>query len=280
MEVAVTTSLPSGSRFPIFGVLLLALVGCAGQEIVNRNDDLRRDGIEQFNQQNYADAAGSFRAAARSDPRDYRSLFYLGASYERMNQYHQAVEAYKSSLDAQPRTLAGAEDETGRLRTMDALASLVGRADTRDAELNLIEQRARTAQDPIDFFLLAKIYRYRGDADSAVDAYNRAALKDPKDFSLVKEYGLYLAQLRDQRAEKTLRKAYAMRSSDDEIATALRQLGVVPGPALKDEKDLVAPPVPKGPIPPVTEMRLPGFGGSGNDASAQPAGQTVEAPRD
>jgi tetratricopeptide (TPR) repeat protein len=278
MEVAVIKSLPL-LTLTCVASLSLGLAGCGGgQQILNRHDEMRREGDEQFNQQNYADAAGSFRAAARQDPRDYKALFYLAASYERMNQYHQAIEAYKSSLDAQPRTLAGQEDEPGRLRTMDALAALIAKQDSRDAELNLIEQRAKTAQDPKDYFLLAKIYRHRGDADSAVDAYNRAALKTPKDFSLVKEYGLYLAQLRDQRAEKMLRKAYTMRSNDEEVAMALRQIGVVPGPALKDEKDLVQPPVPKGPIPPVTEMRIPGLG---NDAPAQPAAaQSAEAPRD
>jgi Tfp pilus assembly protein PilF len=276
MEVAVTTSLPRSIQFTASVALLLVLVGCAGQEIISTNKQHREEGIEQFNQQNYADAAGSFRSAARQDPRDYRSLFYLAASYERMGQFHQSIEAYKSSLDAQPRTLAGQEDEAGRLRTMDAMASLIARTDTRDAELNLIEQRAKSAQDPQELFLLAKIYRFKGDADSAVDSYNRAALKTPKDFSLVKEYAIYLGQLKDQRAEKMLRKAYAMRTTDDEIAAALRSLGVVPGPALKDEKDLVAPPLPKGPIPPVTEMH---FGG-GNQTSAQPAAQTVEAPHD
>src|SRR5262245_4694366 len=196
MEVAVTTSLPRFVRFATCGLLLSALVGCAGQEIISTNKQHREEGVEQFNQQNYADAAGSFRTAARVDPRDYRSLFYLGASYERMNQNHQAIEAYKSSLDAQPRTLAGQEDAAARLRTMDALASLIARTDARDQELNLIEQRAKGGQNPSDFFLLAKIYRFRGDADSAVDAYNRAVLKNPKDFPVVKEYGIYLAQLK------------------------------------------------------------------------------------
>jgi tetratricopeptide (TPR) repeat protein len=227
-----------------------ALAGCGGgQQILNRHDEMRREGVEQFNQQNYADAAGSFRSAARADPRDYKALFYLGASYEKMNQYHQAVEAYKSALDASRAHSPARKMKAGRLRTMDALAALIAKADTRDSELNLLEQRAKSAADPRDLFLLAKIYRYRGDADSAVDAYNRAALKTPKDFPLVKDYGLYLAQLRDQRAEKLLRKAYTMRSNDQEVANGLRQIGVVPGPALKDEKDLVPPPVPKGPIP-------------------------------
>jgi tetratricopeptide (TPR) repeat protein len=273
MEVAMHSSLnrASHSFLAYFATtaLLLALTGCS-QEIISHNDDSRRQGIEQFNQKNYADAAGAFRNAARQDPRDYKSLYYLGASYERMGQFHQAIEAYKSAMDSQPSTLAGQEDEAGRLRTMDAMASLIGRGDARDAETNLVEQRAKSTQAAADYFLLAKIYRYRGDVDSATDAYNRALLKNPKDFSVSKEYGLYLEQLgQKQRAEAALRKAYAMRSADNEVAEGLRRLGVVPGP--------------KGPIPPVSEMRIPGFGGSNNNTNntpAQPAAETVQAPRD
>src|SRR6266536_5837007 len=79
--------------------VLLMLAGC-GQDIINHSDSTRKEGIEQFESRNYADAAGTFRNAARQDPRDYRSLYYLGASYEKLNQHHQAIEAYKASLDA------------------------------------------------------------------------------------------------------------------------------------------------------------------------------------
>ncbi|HEX8524748.1 MAG TPA: tetratricopeptide repeat protein, partial [Tepidisphaeraceae bacterium] len=246
----------------------------------------RRQGIQQIAENNYAEAAGSFRNAARQDPRDYRSLYYLGTCYEKTNQYHQAIEAYKSSLDAQTRTLAGQEDEAGRLRTMDALASLVGKADSRDGEVNLIEQKAKTGNSSRDWYLLAKIYRYRGDADSSNDAYNRAVIRDPKDFSLIKEYGLYLVQLgQNDRAQRPLRKAYTMKPDDVEVLTALRNIGIVPGPALKDEKQLVSPVVPKGPIPPVSELKIPGLGGGASSTptdTAQPAGasQTVQAPKD
>jgi tetratricopeptide (TPR) repeat protein len=270
-------------------VSLLVAVGGCSQDIINHSDSTRKEGIEQFEQRRYADAAGTFRNAARQDPRDYRSLYYLGASSEKLNLNQQAIEAYKASLDAQPHTLAGKEDETGRLRTLDALANLIARTDSRDAELNQIEQRVKKDQSPADLFVLAKIYRYRGDADNAVDCYNRAILKTPSDFILNKEFGLYLEQLgQSQRAETLLRKAYATRTNDEQVAAALRRLGVVPGPALKDEKALVAPPIPKGPIPPVTEWKIPGLTPNNNSqdinpqpaASPQPPAETVQVPKD
>jgi Flp pilus assembly protein TadD len=282
MEVAVITS--SSFRFMTI-VVGLSLFGCAQvPDLVSHNEELRSQGQQQFVERNYADAAGTFRTAARQDPRDYKALYSLGACYEKMNQFHQAIEAYKSSLDSQTRTLAGQEDEQGRLRTMDSLASLIAKGDSRDAETNVIEQKAKQTQLGSDYFVLAKIYRYRGDADSAVDAYNRSMIKNPKDFAVLKEYGLYMAQLgQNTRAEVPLRKAYALRPTDDEVNAALRNIGVIPGPALKDEKALVSPNVPKGPIPPVSEWRMPNLGGENagapNDA-AQPAGQTVAAPKD
>ena len=65
--------------------------------------------------------------------------------------------------------------------------------------MNLVEQRAKQTNAANDFFLLGKIYRCRGDADSAIDAYNRAMIRNAKDFEIVKEYGLYLAELGESR---------------------------------------------------------------------------------
>jgi Flp pilus assembly protein TadD len=281
MEVAVITS----SSFRIMTIVVgLSVIGCAQvPELVSHNEDLRRQGDQQLAERSYADAAGTFRSAARQDPRDYKALYSLGICYEKMNQFHQAIEAYKSSMDSQTRTLAGQEDEQGRLRTMDALATLIAKGDARDAETNVIEMKAKQTQSGADYFLLAKIYRNRGDADSAVDAYNRAMIKSPKDFPVLKEYGLYMAQLgQNQRAAVPLRKAYAIKPTDDEVNAALRNIGIIPGPALKDESALVSPPVPKGPIPPVKDWKVPNFGNesAGSQNAAEPAGQTVQAPKD
>ncbi len=275
----------TSSSFRIMTIVVGSLmVGCAQvPDLVSHNEDLRRQGDQQLAERSYADAAGTFRSAARQDPRDYKALYSLGVCYEKMNQFHQAIENYKSSMDSQTRTLAGQEDEQGRLRTMDALAGLIARGDTRDAETNVIEMKAKQTQSGADYFLLAKIYRNRGDADSAMDAYNRAMIKSPKDFAVLKEYGLYMAQLgQNQRAAVPLRKAYALKPTDDEVNAALRSIGIIPGPALKDESALVSPPVPKGPIPPVKDWKVPTFGNdsAGSQNAAEPAGQTVQAPKD
>ena len=249
-------------------------VGAAGcqQEIINRAPGARAEGLRAYEEGEYADAAGSFRQAIRSDPRDYRSQFYLGQSYENLKQYQQAIQAYKASLDAQPRTLAGKEDEEQRLATIKALAGVIAKSDSSNAETNLIEQAAKNGKQSQDWLLLANVHRNRGDADSALDAYNRAALSDPKDFAIVKEYGLYLEQVGQQpRAAQQLKKAYALNANDEQVNNALRRLNIVPGPGLKDERALVKPPLPQGPLPEVewSNFRLGGGGKSGESASAQ-----------
>src|SRR5205823_11319572 len=95
-EVAVITSIPF--RFFAVAALALLVAGCQ-QEVISTNATSRQQGMQAFNEGSYADAAGSFRAALRSDPRDYRSQFYLGQSYEQLKQYQQSIQAYKASMD-------------------------------------------------------------------------------------------------------------------------------------------------------------------------------------
>ena len=265
--------------------LCVGTAGCgtSSEMIINRAPSQRAEGIHQYEEGNYADAAGSFRQAIRSDPRDYKSQFYLAQSYEQLKQYQQAIQAYKASLDAQPRTLAGKEDKPQRLATIKALAGVISKSDTNNAETNLVEQAAKNGKQTQDWLLLANIHRNRGDADSALDAYNRAALADPKDFDVVKEYALYLEQVgQQQRAAQQLKKAYTLNQKDEQVNNALRRMNIVPGPGLKDERALTKPPLPEGPLPEVewSKFRLAGDGKSNpTEASAQPsAGVTPAAP--
>jgi tetratricopeptide (TPR) repeat protein len=249
--------------------------GCSSSsEIINHSPGQRAEGVRQYQEGNYADAAGSFRQAIRSDPRDYKSQFYLAQSYENLKQYQQAIQAYKASLDAQPRTLAGKEDKEQRLATIKALASCIAKSDTNNAETNQIETAAKNGKQAQDWLLLANIHRDRGDADSALDAYNRAALSDPKDFDVVKEYALYLEQVgQQQQAAKQLKKAYSLNQNDDQVNNALRRLNVIPGPGLKDERALVKPPIPQGPLPEVewSKFRIGGSKPTAEATTATPA---------
>jgi tetratricopeptide (TPR) repeat protein len=278
MEVAVNTSGKSGSRLLIAGVLLLAAVAGCQQEIISTAPASRSKGVKEYNEGNYADAAGSFKAAIRSDPRDYKSQYFLARSYEELKQYQQAIQAYKASLDAQPRTLVGREDAEQRLTTLTALAGCITKSGNSDSELNVAEQKARATDQPEDYLLVAKIHQNRGDADSALDALNRGAIADPTDFNIVKEHGLYLEQVgQRQKAIQQLRRAYGLKANDVAVNDALRRLNVVPGPALKREEALVKPPLPEGPLPEVdlSKFRVGGSREAQSPQQAAPAGEAT-----
>jgi tetratricopeptide (TPR) repeat protein len=239
--------------------------------------DSQRQGVTLYQQGNYADAAGAFRNAVRQNPREYQSYYYLGACYESMRQYQQAIQAYKQGRAAQATSLAGRDDAVFRSKLVNGLASAIAKSDQRDVETDAAVQRANTKSDPSDWFLLARIYTYRGDADSAMDAYNRACLLDSHNFAYAKEYGLYLEKIGQPRlAETPLRRAYSLNPTDDQVVLALRRIGVIPGPSLREESALAKPAVPKGPIP---EVELDKLRFGGNDPSPATPGADG-GPRD
>jgi tetratricopeptide (TPR) repeat protein len=208
----------------------------------------------------------------------------MGNCYTHMQQYQRAINAYRTSLDVQTVTYEGKYDDVQRINTIIALAGAIAKCDARDFETNAAVARARATQSAEDYLLLAKVYANRGDADSAIDAFDHGITINPNNFWVAKEYGLYLAQLgQSQRAEATLRKAYALNPQDEQVNLALRRMGVVPGPSLKDQKNLAGPVVPKGPIPEWNSEKM-GFSNSPPSRSSSPPagsqGPTVQAPRD
>jgi Tfp pilus assembly protein PilF len=276
-------------------VLIGVGAGCGNSSGGNQNSSMiavtntkavRNTGIAQYNAGEYTEAAGTFKNATRQDPRDYQSFCYLGDCYQQMSQQQQAIQAYKTSLDTAKRTLQGREDAAFRARTLDGLAGSI--AKSGNVEIDATAQDAASGANGEGYFLLAKVYRNLGDADSALDAYNRAALMGPKDFFIAKDYGLFLEQLKqNQQAEKQLRKAYTLNSKDAEVVAALRRIGVVPGPSLYDANALAKPAIPKGPIPPARDWHLgPSHSAHQTDTATNvppPAPiptETVQAPRD
>jgi cytochrome c-type biogenesis protein CcmH/NrfG len=253
------------------------VAGCA--DVITYSRDSRQEGLKLYREQQFADAAGAFRNATRQNPRDYQSFFYLGESEEQLGQHEQAIHAFDTSLEVMSSMAAGRDDLAFRQNVLNGLASAIAKSDAHDSQINSIENQAKSGNAE-QWFILAKIYAYRSDADSALDAYNRAALMDPKNFFVAKEYGLYLEHLGQRpQAEVPLRRAYALDNTDVDVNNALRRLGVVPGPSLKDEDALAQPMIPKGPIPEFDLNKLGGGSGSGSNGSAA-AGTAQIAPRD
>jgi cytochrome c-type biogenesis protein CcmH/NrfG len=245
------------------------LVGCS--DVLTYSDDARVQGLKLYDQHNYADAAGAFRNAIRQNPRIYSNYYNLGQCYDQMGNWHESIAAYRSGWDVCLADLMGKKDAHYQGLFVDGLSNAIAHSDTRDAETDAAVDRAKDRQSADDYLLLAKIYVYRSDADSAIDAYGRAASIDPNRFDIAKEYALYLMKLgQDRRAEVPLKNAYALNSNDAEVNAALRQIGIVPGPSLKDQDALAHPLVPKGPIPSLDIPTLvPGMNNS-NSAAAAP----------
>ena len=248
--------------------LLVSGSGCADSLVYAK--DARRDGMALYNEGNYTEAVAAFANATRQDPRDYHSYYYLGASYQAQHQFQQATSAYRSCLDVMPLTLDGKNDTQFRYRTIDALATAMAKSETHGVETVALEQKCAGKASVEEQWMLAKVYRYTGDGDAAIDAYNKAVLIAPTNFTITKEAGLYEQNLgQNDRATFALKKAYAVNPNDEQVNDGLRRLGVVLGPSIKDSRDLAQPALPTGPLPEWNPNR-----------SAPGESATIQTPRD
>ncbi len=249
----------------------LFLAGGCG-EYITFSKQSRARGLQYMETNQTEQARGAFRDAVRQNPRDYQSYHYLAGLYEKEKAYSQAVTNYRTSLDVQNITEEGRGDLEFKLKTIDAFAKCLAVADTHDSEVNALETIAAGSTSGDEYLVLAKTFANRGDADSAIEAYAKAAQQAPKSFYIAKDQGLYLEQVGHKPlAEQALRRAYRLNPNDEAVNTALRRLGVIPGPALKEEGELVQPTLPRGPIPDlITPDRPP----------AQPTPRPTPSPAD
>lgn len=251
--------------------LVLGLVGCA--DMMTYSQDAQREGETLYKKGDYANAAGAFRNSVRQNPQNYQGYYYLASSYEHLGQYQQSIAEYKTARKATARSFEGRYDDAMREKIVLGLASAVSKSDSSHVEIDQIQKEAQSNQSAEDWFLVAKVLDLRGDADSAIDAYNHAVALAPNDFLINKDFGLFLVRVgQGPQAQRPLERAYSVKQDDQQVNNALRQIGVVPGPSLKDETQLARPIIPKGPIPEVKVQNLlpGGNGNSGSTVSSVP----------
>jgi Tfp pilus assembly protein PilF len=228
----------------------LVLSGCS--EMFTYSQQSREQGLKYMELGQYPEAQGAFRDAVRQSPSDYRSYYYLGVLYDRDKQYANAITNFKTALQTQNIHIQGRDDIPFKLLIINGLAKTLAKSDNRDAEVGNLERQAASSATGDEYFVLAKVYAERGDADSAITAYAKAADQAPRKVYIVKDQGLYLEKVGQKAAaEQALRRAYRLNDTDQDVIAALRRLGVIPGPALKEETELVRPPLPRGPLPEV-----------------------------
>jgi tetratricopeptide (TPR) repeat protein len=265
------------SVIPSLLVLSAVFVSAGCAEVVASSKHSREEGQKLYAEGNYVDAAGAYRNAVRKDPTDYRAYYGMGQSYDATKSYNQAIQAYQTALDVQKRTAPGREDQAMRVKIIDALAQTMAKGYDRTLQDSGSPTRPQTAENK---YIQAKAFAYLGDADSAIDAYNKAVLLDRKDFAIAKDFGLYLEKIPGMRNDATrqLKRAYQLNQKDQEVVAALRRVGVVPGPSLKEQDQLAKPSVPVGPLPEMDVKRWQQQRQAGTASTAE--GTAPTGPRD
>jgi Tfp pilus assembly protein PilF len=201
----------------------MLLVGCV--DTTSYQYWAREKGEEQFKAGDYATAAGSFQDAIRHEPRDYVAEYYLAASHDALKLHQQAVGEYKSALAVMSTTSQGRRDMKFRYEIIDALAQSIARGDDVDSEISELKVKASSAED---YYLLAKVYQYAQDADSAILDYDKATLLDPKNAKYAQDYGLYLDRIgQTGKAQQELLKAQSLGADDPQVTTALQRMNSV-----------------------------------------------------
>ncbi|HQY87428.1 MAG TPA: tetratricopeptide repeat protein [Tepidisphaeraceae bacterium] len=248
LKTSLTTLLTTVGACVGAAILLTGLTGC--NDVFSRSFASQNSGMELYRAADYEKAAGAFTDATRQNPRDYKSFFMAGQCYEKMDLEQKAIASYKTGLSVMDTTDTGRKDDEYRNKFIEELSQTIATAQSRDTEISSLEATAHATNRSQDWLLLAKTYVATGDADSAIDAFNRASIQAPTDLKIAKTYGLYLEGLNQQkRAEPYLIRAYQLDPTDVEIVKALRRVGIVPGPSLLATGDLARPIVPKGPVP-------------------------------
>lgn len=280
MEVAVNRSKSFVFHcFRLFslGFVLVTAVGCA--DMITYSQDAQREGSRYFKQGDYTNAAGAFRNSVRQNPQNYEGYYWLGQSYHKLGQYQQAIASYKTARQTIEVSIPGKRDDEMREKILVGLADSIAKGDPRNIETDIALRDAENRGTAANWFVVARIYENRGDADSAIDAYNRAVLLEPNNFMVAKSYGLFLERVgQNMRAETPLRRAYSLNNQDEQVIAALRRVGVIPGPSLNDQDQLAKPALPKARTPTPNPTLTPEAAAPNNTSSGRP--RTTEVPRD
>ncbi|HEY1684224.1 MAG TPA: hypothetical protein VGG19_05650 [Tepidisphaeraceae bacterium] len=224
-----------------FALATISLTGCI--DTTSYQYYATDKGIKQFNSGDYATAAGSFTDALRHEPRDYEAEYYLAASHDALKLHQQAVGEYKAALAVMSTTSQGRRDTKFRYQIIDALAQSIARGDDIDSQIAELKNKANSAED---YYLLAKVYQYAQDADSAMLQYDKATMLDTRNAKYAEDYGLYLERIgQTGKAQQELHQAQSLGADDPQITAALQRMGSVGG-AVATTPDSQEPKTPTG----------------------------------
>ncbi len=246
---------------------VFSFAGCADALTFSKTE--RTQGRIALQEGDYEEAAITFANQVRRNPKDYRAHFHLGEARWSAGRFPEAVRSYMTALDVMEFSPRGQSDPEFKLIIIDELAGALAEVDHDGHQLAEIERLA--TGNKTKKLLVALTHGKAGRPDAAIASFREARSLDRTDPQIAKSFGLYLEGIQQElAAEEMLRRAYALNPQDEEVAAALRRLGIIPGPAILSKNQLTRPTMPLGPLPQVSLSDLMGGeGGEGAPAQAE-----------
>lgn len=231
-----------------FALAGLGLAGCADAFTTSRTETA--EGRTLLEEGEGEEASLIFANQVRRAPRSYKAHYYLGESRMASGRTQEAILSYRTALEVMPLTPGGQRDEEFRFYIVDALSEALANHDEDGSQLAQLEAKGKG--NKTYKLLVAMTHAKAGRPDNALESFNQAVTLDRTDPQIAKQYGLYLESIaQNDPAEFYLRRAYRLNTQDEEVAAALRRLGIVPGPAILSATELTRPAIPLGPLPEV-----------------------------
>ena len=245
------------------------LGGCSNAFTYSASD--AASGRTYLREGDYDSAQRVFARQVQQAPSDYQAYYYLGQAQAGNGRDADAIRSYRTGLEVMPVTYDGRNDDQFRFLLIDALSGALAKTDADGSQLAQIE--AASKGDASKKLLVAMTDAKAGRPDSAINAFQAAMTLDRKDPQIAKQFGLYLESLKQTKAAgQVLTRAYQLDTSDEDVAAALRRVGIVPGPSLLSMNDLARPLLPLGPLPEIKFDEEPAAKpASGTDGADRPS---------
>lgn len=181
--------------------------------------------------ENYAEAEARLRKVLRNDPQDWEGRYLMGLTYLGQGRPVQAQTQLELALSAQDRS------ETQTPKILDAIARSLEQQAQYDKLYAFLDAQIERYEGWEDYARKARFLAKANDIDGAALAYRQAAF-----FSRNETEDIYLeiATFYEERGDydkaiQSLKWAYYINDENTTIPNRFRQLGVVPGPTLKEQ---------------------------------------------
>jgi tetratricopeptide (TPR) repeat protein len=136
----------------------------------DRGADFYQTGMTEFNKGDFEDAVEAFIKAVEENPKDYKSYYGLGRSYEKLNRAEEAIASHETAVKINPNYLP-AREAAGLLYFQQKKF--------QEAEAHLKEARTLKSQVAEIYYGIGEIEQREKACKTAMIAYKQALKLNP-----------------------------------------------------------------------------------------------------